>query len=97
MRKAHPELPILIVTAPVASVANRVDRRVIAMKTFTHGVEAGDKRLFFLDGASLMADDFTEEALVDGVHPGDLGIRRMAYAIGNAVDDLMRRFDRYDR
>ena len=97
MREAHPDLPILIVTAPVKSVSVRLGYRQIAMKTYLDAANAGDKRVFFLDGASMMADARTEDALIDGVHPCDLGIRRMAYAIGNAVDDLMRAFDRYDR
>ena len=97
MRDAHPDLPILIVTAPVKSVTIRAGYRQIAMKTYLDAANSGDKRVFFLDGASMMADERTEDALIDGVHPCDLGIRRMAYAIGNAVDDLMRQFNRYDR
>ena len=97
VRAAHPELPILIVTAPVTSIIRRADRRRIAMQTYLHAAESGDTRVFYLDGASMMADDCTEDALIDGVHPSDLGIRRMAYAIGNAVDELMRYFHRYDR
>ena len=97
MREAHPDLPILIVTAPVKSVTLRCGYRQIAMKTYLDASNSGDKRVFFLDGAAMMADQCTEDALIDGVHPCDLGIRRMAYAIGNAVDDLMRQFNRYDR
>ena len=97
VRAAHPELPILIVTAPVSSVTKRADRRRIAMQTYLNAVANGDERVFYLDGASMMADDFTEDALIDYVHPTDLGFRRMAYAIGNAVDDMMRKFRRYDR
>lgn len=97
VRAACPELPILIVTAPVSSILHRADRRRIAMRTYLNAAEAGDDRVFFIDGATMMADECTEDALIDGVHPSDLGIRRMAYTIGNAVDAIMRRFDLYDR
>jgi lysophospholipase L1-like esterase len=97
VRAAHPELPILIVTAPVTSIIKRADRRRIAMQTYLNAAASGDTRVFYLDGASMMADDCSEDALIDGVHPSDLGIRRMAYSIGAAVDEIMRHFELYDR
>ena len=97
MRAAHPELPILIVTAPVTSIVRRADRRRVAMQTYLNAAAAGDKRVFYLDGAAMMADASSEDLLIDGVHPCDLGIRRMTYAIGGAVDEIMREFNRYDR
>jgi lysophospholipase L1-like esterase len=49
----------------------------------------GDKNLFFLDGSSLLGEDF-DECTVDGVHPTDLGAHRIAEALLTAIEDIMR-------
>ena len=44
------------------------------------------EKVLFVDGYSLFHGDLREECTVDGCHPNDLGMARMADMIGKAVE-----------
>jgi hypothetical protein len=46
---------------------------------------AGDKNIYFLDGSTVLGDDY-DECTVDGVHTSDLGSKRIADALIVAID-----------
>lgn len=85
LRKAHPRTPIL--------VASRIkyardlwladwpkfgrERKAFQRRTIAKLRAAGDRRIFFFDGSTLLGPDF-DECAVDGVHPTDLGFTRIA-------------------
>ena len=88
IREAHPDLPILLISAPFPFPASYIDhpyrfseRRDIILRTYMQGVDAGDRRLFFLDGMTLYADRDADACTVDGCHPNDLGFYRFAQAV----------------
>jgi lysophospholipase L1-like esterase len=50
---------------------------------------AGDKNIYFCDGSDFFGDDF-DECTVDGVHPTDLGFKRIAQGIAPIIGRLLR-------
>lgn len=61
------------------------------MDTYRKGRAAGDRNLYFIDGASLFAGADRAECTVDGCHPNDLGFYRMADAVGTALKAALNR------
>ena len=51
--------------------------------------KAGDKNIYFLDGSILLGTDYYE-CTVDGVHPSDLGSKRIADALTVAIEDILK-------
>ncbi|WP_245640199.1 SGNH/GDSL hydrolase family protein [Paenibacillus dakarensis] len=85
LREAYPNVPIILVSRfPYAAEAfkpellqERLERRDFQIELVEKLKEAGDQRLTFVDGASLISSR-TDEATVDGVHPTDFGFMQMA-------------------
>jgi hypothetical protein len=48
----------------------------------------GDIRIHFIDGSTLLGDDF-DECTVDGVHPNDLGFMRIAKSLEPAIRGIL--------
>jgi lysophospholipase L1-like esterase len=96
IRERYPLAPVLLISripfardlTDAASARERLlsvdmQRRFIASR-----IEAGDRNIHFLDGGTLLGDDF-EECTVDGVHPTDLGFLRMASGIEPVLTRLL--------
>ena len=79
IRKAHPKLPILILTR-----GDRPDpkRTAVIRATYEEAVKAGDKHVHFIDGKTYFADlPDPGLALTDGCHPSDFGFYLMAQTV----------------
>lgn len=83
VRKAHPELPIVIVSRPDFDSSRVINgkRRSIIRDTFLHALAEGDRNVYFVDGESLFGVRDRDACTVDGCHPNDIGFYRMADAI----------------
>ena len=80
VRKAQPELPVVLVSKPDFDGApdeNRV-RRSIILQTYLNALAAGDRHVYFVDGESLFGRDDRDMCTVDGCHPTSLGFLRIA-------------------
>ena len=83
IRKAHPELPVIIVSRcdfsynslAAAEICRR--RREVIFQTFDNARKNGDKKVWFVDGEKLFGTDLHDCCTVDGCHPNDLGFYRM--------------------
>ncbi|NLZ55971.1 MAG: hypothetical protein GX900_04850 [Clostridiaceae bacterium] len=83
VRKAQPDLPVIIMTKPDFEFGielNKQRRRVIR-KTYLNAVRAGDRRVWFVDGQTLFGRRGRDNCTVDRCHPNDLGFYRMARRI----------------
>lgn len=96
IRERHPTLPIVMLSAPVAPPAHtkvwdkRMDMaRVIIMESYIRGKYAGDENLYFVDGESLLGDVEATDALLDNVHPTDLGFRQMAHRLYPILNHIL--------
>ena len=85
LREVHRNVPILVVSKIpyVKELFNKalynrwLDLKEYQRNTVEELKANGDKNIYFLDGATLLGDNF-DECTVDGVHPNDLGFMRMA-------------------
>ena len=85
-RKAHPDTPVIMVGKPDFKLNDSTicKRRNVIFTTYSNARQRGEK-VIFIDGYSLFAGDMREDCTVDGTHPNDLGMSRMASVIGKAV------------
>jgi hypothetical protein len=97
LRDNHPEVPILVVSKiryASATAGSKVYDQLIGNRDFQHELvrernDAGDKNLFFLDGSTMLGEDF-DECTVDGVHPSDLGSKRISDGLLAAIRDIIQ-------
>ena len=86
-RKKHPNTPVIIVSRPVFKHldADAEERRKIVFDTYKNADDRREK-VVYVDGYGICCGYDRDDCTVDGVHPNDLGMMRMADAIGQAVD-----------
>lgn len=80
IRQAHPDLPIVMVSRPDTDKfpEDSRKRRDIIERTFLGAKDAGDKKVWFVDGSTFFGLEGRAECTVDGTHPNALGFMRMA-------------------
>lgn len=89
VRKAHPELPVIIMSRPKYDLNSDDQRRLeIIRTTYDHAVAAGDQNVYFIDGPALMAD-IEDNGTVDNCHPTDSGFASMAKAIIPVMEGIL--------
>lgn len=92
IRESHPDIPI-IMTAPYAARPFYDDHprqsKEILRKTYENAKAAGDW-VYFIDCGSLFGED-KDAALVDRIHPGDVGHLKMAHAVLDCLKDIEKR------
>lgn len=81
VREKHPDIPIIMMTAPKYSMPKGFEeRKNIIKQTFNNAKAAGDDNVYIIYGDSFfgeIGDDFS----VDNVHPNDMGFDYMTRAI----------------
>jgi lysophospholipase L1-like esterase len=95
-RTVNKNAPILVITrippaselVQEAAARARRERIEIQRAVVTRLQKAGDKRLFFQDGSTLLGDDW-HESTVDGSHPTDLGFQRMAEHLEPVIRSIL--------
>ncbi len=89
VRAAHPDMPILLMSRPKNRLnAGEVQRRAIVEETYKNALAAGDKNVYFLDGAAL-TELCGDEGTVDNTHPTDYGFASMAQAICKVLEKIV--------
>ena len=80
IRTAHPTIPFIIMSKCdfVYGEENSVRRRDIIYETFRYAKSMGDKNVYFMDGGSVYYGDYANIAVIDKVHPSDLGFSLIA-------------------
>ncbi len=91
IRNAKPDLPVLMMSRPdlkdgIEDAAKRVE---IIRRTYQNAVDAGDKKVWFLDGRTFFGEVGREECTVDGTHPNALGFMRMAEKIYPVLQEIL--------
>ncbi len=98
LRRHHETIPILVISRNAyaqdlthGNMRQERDRcRAIQANTVKAFRKQGDRRIFFLDGSTMLGSDF-DECTVDGVHPTDLGFLRMARRMETVIRKILRR------
>ena len=91
IRAKHPNLPIIILSAPDVLIApdTHLDRRDVIRETYETALAEGDENVHFIDGAELFAGEDWDLCTVDRTHPNDLGFYRMAMRIEKEIMKLL--------
>ncbi|MCQ2385377.1 MAG: SGNH/GDSL hydrolase family protein [Clostridia bacterium] len=87
IRKAQPNLPIIMATRPSCSdSAERKARSSVVEATYRRAKEAGDSLVWYIPGETFFAPYGEENCVEDGTHPNDLGF----YAMANAFLPILK-------
>ena len=84
VRKAHPDIPIIMVTHPIYTpkpTSSDLDRQAIIKSSYNKAVKAGDENVYFVNGEDFFLDEMPDIYAVDMCHPNDLGNYCMAKTI----------------
>lgn len=91
IRNANPDLPIVMVSRPKYHLTEGArDWFEVMMTTYNNAVAAGDKNVYYIDGMTLFAPEMREAALVDNLHPNDVGFLSMANVIGEKLKEIFK-------
>jgi hypothetical protein len=95
LKQKRPEIPVLLVEAfyyvsgfgdPKKS--DNEKKNVELLRAFNTLKESGIKHIYYKKGDGLIGDD--DEGTVDGVHPNDLGMMRMAEGLEPAIKKIIK-------
>jgi len=91
IRKARPDLPIILITRPDFREypEDSPQRREIIRNTYLQAKEAGDENIWFIDGETLWDGPHWDSCTVDGCHPNTLGFYRMAEVIAPVLKEAL--------
>ena len=90
MRETHPGMPILLLSRPGFHTYNQngIDRtedsearRDVVIDTFRTARAEGDRLVWYIDGESFFSGPDETECTIDGIHPNDIGMLKMADAV----------------
>ena len=92
IRKANPDLPIVFVTRPDGRRTPEESKRRfdIIHQTYENALASGDRNVYFVDGFRFYEGDRPEDCSVDGIHPNDEGLSRMAEVIGDTLKTALK-------
>lgn len=89
VRKAHPNIPIIIMSAPCYQPSETLlARSKVVEQTYKNAVNSGDKNVFFIDGPTLMSYA-KNEGTVDNCHPTDFGFYSMSLALSEVLKNII--------
>ena len=87
VRETHPDIPILLLSRPGFNTYNAkgvlrtnasIERRNVVIDTFRAARAEGDMRVWYIDGESFFSGPDECECTLDGIHPNDIGMLKMA-------------------
>lgn len=100
IRAKQPDLPYIMVSKPDFCISgnefrceiaarpdmhNQEQRRQVIMETYCDAIKAGDRHVYFVDGAQMFGCNDHGDCTVDACHPTDLGFYFMANAIAPVI------------
>lgn len=89
VRKAQPNLPILLLSKPDFQKGEDEARREVIRATYNHAMAAGDKNVYFIDGESFFKGEYEDICTADGCHPNDHGYLCMAIKIASVLQKIL--------
>lgn len=92
IRAAHPDVPYLMLSRPdfIGNRDESIARRDVIIDTFRYAREQGDTLVFYIDGEGIFRGPDEDSCTVDGTHPNDIGMLKMADCIGKKLERAMR-------
>ncbi|MBQ9972240.1 MAG: hypothetical protein IJP24_01850 [Firmicutes bacterium] len=84
VREAHPDIPIIMVTAPTyygEDTDSQIERQEIIKESYDKAVKAGDDNVYYISGSEFFPEEMPDLFSSDMLHPNDLGHYYMAKEI----------------
>ena len=91
-REKHPKILVIFasrVNYYEGDVPAHEKRRNIIKESYYRALAAGDRNVYFIDGAKIYPADKRDECTADGCHPNDMGYSFMADAFGEVIKPLL--------
>ena len=90
IRKANPDLPIIIVSKTLYRYSEKDKAmRDVIKKTYEDAKYSGDENVYFLDGSTLLGKDEHMLCFMDEIHPNDIGMLRKADALEPLISKIL--------
>lgn len=90
IRDKKPLLPVLMMSKPAVTYSpENKKRRKVIKDTYENAVRAGDKNVYFMDGESFYGSSERFRCTLDGTHPNDIGMLRMADTIEPLLAEIL--------
>jgi len=91
-REKKPDVPVIMMTSTTMPrfSDDAEARKEIIYKTYTDALAKGDKNVYFIDGRAAMAE-CGYDGTVEGCHPNDLGFYFISKAVGEIVEQILRK------
>ena len=88
-REKHPTLPYIMMSLPDfdRDPYTNATRRDIVQDTYRQARANGDKHIFYIDGEGVFRGPDRDSCTVDGCHPNDIGMMKIA----DAMECMLRR------
>lgn len=105
VRNAQPDLPIILISQPdfhtytqngTEKTDESIERRDVIIDTFRRARENGDKRVWYIDGEGFFNGPDEEDCTIDGSHPNDLGMMKMADNIHRVLLRILNEVRAFD-
>ena len=91
IRKANPDLPIIMTTRPKKHLTpQEVERINVMLQTYQNAIDAGDKNVYYIKGNDLLEDSIAEISLIENCHPNDCGFASMARVLGEKLKSVLK-------
>jgi hypothetical protein len=91
-RQKHPKTPVIFASRVdyyEGDTAANEKRRNIIKESYYRALAAGDRNVYFIDGAKIYPADKRDECTADGCHPNDMGYSYMADVFGEVIKPLI--------
>ena len=90
IRKAHPDTPMVFISAPSPEFKEQgYERRDLIKSNVEKAKALGDNNVYFIPGESLFGTEFRDACTVDCCHPNDIGFLRMAQTIYPVLKEIL--------
>lgn len=93
IRTSHPDIPYIMLSRPdfvTNKPAEAAARRDVIVDTFRYARKNGDNNVYYIDGEGIFRGPDEDCCTVDGTHPNDIGMIKMADAIGRIIERALR-------
>ena len=94
VRKAHPDIPIIMVTRPIYTpepTSSDRERQAIIKNSYNKAVKNGDENVYFVNGEDFFLNEMPDIYAVDMCHPNDLGNYCMAKTIYAVLKEALEK------
>ncbi|MEE1238866.1 MAG: SGNH/GDSL hydrolase family protein [Acutalibacteraceae bacterium] len=91
IREKQPDLPIIIMSrTDYPEALDTAQRYDVILNTFMNAKEAGDNKVWLINGANVFTDDYRDCCTHENCHPNDLGYMYMAKAVSELLKEHLK-------